>query len=136
MRLVAFGFIIIAATYSVPSYAQNPDDALKIYAVNVVRHPPQFKEPLVSSGIYLGRGVVITVAHVIAPNLRVLIAGRDLPVNVIKQGSPDTTDLAFLSVDEFNLPVSLLLRRIPLCKEPPKAGDNALIVVPWRVRLE
>ena len=68
MRLAGFGFIIIAAAYiSVPSYAQNPDDALRVYAVNVVRTPPQFKEPLVSSGIYLGQGVIITAAHVVGP---------------------------------------------------------------------
>ena len=129
MRLAGFGFIVIAAAYiSVPSYAQNPDDALRVYAVNVVRTPPQFKEPLVSSGIYLGQGAVITAAHVVGPNLRVLIAGRDLPADVIKQGSFDTTDLALLSVDEKHL--SLLLRRNPLCKEPPKAGDNVVVVVP------
>ena len=59
-----------------------------------------------------------------------LIAGRDLPADVIKQGSFDTTDLALLSVDETHLPVSLLLRRNPLCKEPPKAGENVVVVVP------
>ena len=129
MRLAELGFIILAATYSASSYAQNPDDALKVYAVNVVRDHPQSKEPFVSSGIYLGQGMVITVAHVIGPNLRVRIAGRDLRVDIIKQGSSDTTDLALLSVDELNLPVSLLLRRNPLCKEPPKAGDNVVVVV-------
>lgn len=130
MRLAGFAFIIIAAAYSVPSYAQNPDDALKVYAVNVVRTPPQSKEPLISTGIYLGQGTIITVAHVLGPNLRVRIAGRDLPVDIIKQGSFETTDLALLSVNEMHLPVSLLLRRNPLCKEPPKAGDNVVVAVP------
>src|SRR5262249_10296049 len=54
-----FGFIVITAAYaSVPACAQNFDDALQVYAVKVVRTAPQSKEPLVSSGISLGRGAV------------------------------------------------------------------------------
>ena len=114
-----------------PSNAQNPDDdALRVYAVNIIRTPQQSNGRLINSGIYLGRGALITAAHVVGPNLRVLIAGEELPAEVIKQGSFETTDLALLSVDRTHLPVSLLLRRNPLCKEPPKAGDIVIVVVP------
>ena len=50
---------------------------------------------------------------------RVLIAGQDLRANIIKLSSFEQTDLALLSADETKLPVSLRLRRNPLCKAPP-----------------
>ena len=125
-----FGIIITtAASISVPSNAQNLDDALRVYAVKVIRTPPQSNRSLISSGVYLGRGAIITAAHVVGPNLRVVIAGQELPADVIKLGSSET-DLALLSVDQTHLPVSLLLRRNPLCKEPPEAGDTVIVVVP------
>ena len=144
MRLAAwFGFIIIAAAnISAPAHAQSPDgslspdDSLRIYAVNVVHSRP-FKEPFVGYGIYLGQGAVITAAHVVGrwpsfiSNPRVLIAGQELPAKIIKEGSFETIDLALLSVDEERLPVSLRLRRNPLCKEPPKAGENVIVVLSY-----
>ncbi len=102
---------------------------------SIVAH---FKEPFTGYGIYLGQGAVITAAHVLGrwpyfiSNPRVLIAGQELPAKVIRTGSPGTTDLAILSVDETRLPVSLRLRRNPLCKEPPQAGENVIVVVPGR----
>jgi len=144
MRLVAwFDFIIIAAaTISVPVHAQSldgslsPDDSLRIYAVNVVHSRP-LEEPFIGYGIYLGQGAVITAAHVLGrwpsfiSNPRVLIAGQELTAKVIKEGSSETIDLAVLSVDEARLPVSLRLRRNPLCKEPPKAGDDVIVVLSY-----
>jgi hypothetical protein len=142
MRLAAwFGFIIIAAANMyVPAQAQspdgslNPDDSLRIYAVNVVHSRP-LEEPFTGYGIYLGKGAVLTAAHVLGrwPSLisdpRVLIAGQELPAKVIKNGSFETTDLAILTVDEERLPVSLRLRRNPLCKKSPKAGENVIVVL-------
>jgi hypothetical protein len=137
MRLAArFGFIIIAAAcISVPVQAQSPDDDLKVYAVNVVKTPP-FEKQFTGFGIYLGHGTVITAAHVVGhwpalTNPRVLVAGLDLPAKVIKEGSFETVDLALLSVDEARLPISLRLRRNPLCKEPPKAGQNVIVVLSY-----
>jgi len=142
MRLAAwFGFITIAAA-TAPLHAQSfdgslsPDDSLRIYAVNVVHSRP-LKEPFIGYGIYLGQGAVITAAHVLGrwpsliSNPRVLIAGQELPAKVIKEGSFDTIDLALLSVDEAHLPVSLRLRRNPLCKDPPKAGENVIVVLSY-----
>src|ERR1022692_3532145 len=62
---------------------------------------------------------------------RVLIADQELPAKVIKEGSFETIDLALLSVDEARLPVSLRLRRNPLCKEPPRAGENVIVVLSY-----
>ena len=142
MRLAAwFGFIAIAVA-AAPLYAQSSDgslssdDSLRIYAVNVVHNRP-FKEPFIGYAIYLGQGAVITAAHILGhwpsfiSNPRVLIAGQELPAKIIKEGSFETIDLALLSVDEARLPVSLRLRRNPLCKEPPKAGENVIVVLSY-----
>jgi hypothetical protein len=142
MRLAAwFGFITIAAA-TAPLQAQSldgslsPDDSLRIYAVSVVHDRP-LEEPFIGYGIYLGQGAVITAAHVMGrwpgfiSHPRVLIADQELPAKVIKEGSFETIDLALLSVDEARLPVSLRLRRNPLCKEPPKAGENVVVVLSY-----
>ena len=111
-----------------------PDDSLQIYAVTVV-HAAPFKYPFIGYGIYLGRGKIITAAHVVGrwplfKNLRVLIAGLDLPAEVIKQSDFDDADLALLSVDESRLPISLQLRRSPICHEPLMPGTSVAIVSP------
>jgi S1-C subfamily serine protease len=125
-----------AENISAPPIAENPDDALRIYAVDVV-HTRPFNDPFIGYGIYLGQGVVVTAAHVVGrwphfTNPRVLIAGRDLPAKVIKEGSSEQTDLALLSLDQERLPVSLQLRRNPLCKEPLLVGMNVVVVYPER----
>jgi hypothetical protein len=144
MRLAAwFGLTVIAAAnLCVAAQAQSrddslsPDDSLRVYAVNVIHNRP-FKEPFIGYGIYLGQGAVITAAHVMGgwpsfiSNPRVLIAGQELPAKIIKEGSFETTDLALLSVDEEKLPVSLRLRRNPLCKEPPRPGANVIVVLSY-----
>lgn len=118
------------------AHAQSSDADLKIYAVNVVKTPP-FEKQLTGYGIYVGHGAIITAAHVMGhwpafTDPRVLVAGLDLPAKVIKEGSADQTDLALLSVDKERLPLSLLLRRNPLCKQPPVIGTNVVIVYPTR----
>ena len=134
-RAVGVIFVIIAATsISVPVQGQSPDDSLRIYAVNVVKTTP-FEKPFTGYGIYLGKGAVITAAHVIGrwgflKDPHVLIAGQSLPAKIIKEGSADQIDLTLLSVDEARLPVSLRLRRNPLCKQPPNVGENVIVVVP------
>jgi hypothetical protein len=118
-----------------PGNAQSSnDDSLRIYAVNVVKTPP-FQKQFNGDGIYLGQGVVITAAHVVGhfPDItqpRVLIAGQDLPAHIIKQGSFEEIDLALLSVDQNRLPVSLLLRRNPLCTGPLRLGGEVIDVTP------
>ena len=126
--------IVLALKLTIPSIAQSNDDSLRVYAVNVVKTPP-FQRQFTGYGIYLGQGVVITAAHVVGhwPSItqpRVLIAGQDLPAHIIKQGSYETIDLALLSVDQNRLPVSLLLRRNPLCTGPLRVGEEVVDVIP------
>ena len=134
MRSVAtFGLVCVAAAYfSGPAHAQTADDSLKIYAVNVVKTPP-LRKPVTGDGIYLGQGMVITAAHIVGhwpffTRPHVLIGDQDLPSKIIKEGSFETTDLALLSVEDAQLPVSLRLRRNPLCKEAPKTGTPVIDV--------
>jgi len=138
VRLAAwFGFAILATAQLWGSaYAETPDDSLRVYAVNVVK-TPLFNNQSTGYGIYLGGGLVITAAHVVGrwPFLtrpHVLIAGQDLPAKVIKQGSFEQIDLALLSVNDAQLPVSLRLRRNPLCKQAPRIGLEVIDVMPER----
>jgi hypothetical protein len=125
---------IIASLLSASVHAQSSDDDLRIYAVKVVKTPP-FEKQVAGFGIYLSQGYVITAAHVVGhwpffTRPRVLIAGQDLPAVVIKEGSFETTDLALLSVEEATLPMSLRLRRNPLCNGSPSIGSEVIDVVP------
>ncbi len=136
MRSVAlFGFIILLAGHiSSPVQAETIDDPLRIYAVNIVKTLP-FRNQFTGYGIYLGKGIIITAAHVVGnwPLLtrpRVLIAGQDLPAKVVKEGSFEQIDLALLSVEEAGLPLSLRLRRNPLCKKAPEVGVEVVDVIP------
>ena len=111
---------------------KDPDDGLKLYTVYVA-HTAPFEKPFVGYGIYLGHGGVLTAAHVVGrwpllTNPRILIAGQDLPATVVKQGAPETIDLTVLSVDETKLPISLRLRRNPLCDKDALAVNRSVVV--------
>jgi S1-C subfamily serine protease len=107
----------------------SPDDSLRIYAVNIIQDPPQ---SWTGYGIYLGRGLVITAAHVVGsaadtkPSVR--IAGMDLPAHAVKEGTQ--VDLTLLSIDEHKLPIYLQMRRLPLCEKAPWPGERVIVAVP------
>ena len=114
----AVGLFVILALFS-PwglAHGQSTDDSLRIYAVNIVRDPPQ---EWTGYGIYLGNGLVITAAHVVGRAARtkpsVRIAGIDLAATAIREGWFELQDLTLLLIDEQKLPPSLRMRRMPLC---------------------
>jgi hypothetical protein len=115
-----------------PSSAQNADDSLLAYAVNVHRTPMQTWGP--GYGIYLGKGLFITAAHVVGrawmTRPKVAIAGQEYPTRVVKEGSFEGTDLTLLSIEQSLLPMRLRLRKNTLCKEPPWPGEQVVTVVP------
>jgi len=129
-------FVVLATTgISTSVCGLTADDSLRIYAVNVVKTTP-FEKPFTGYGIYLGKGAVITAAHVIGrwgflKDPHVLIAGQYLPAKIVKEGS-EQTDVTLLSIDEMRLPASLQLRRNPLCKQPPQVGENVIVIDPDR----
>ena len=128
--------IIAAASISAPVYAQIPDDEFKIYAVGVLNVAP-FARPFSGYGVYLGQNAVITPAHVVGRwplfmDPIISIAGREVPAKVVKKGSFPQLDLALLVVSDTALPMSLGLRRDPLCKAIPSPGTAVIVVSPER----
>jgi S1-C subfamily serine protease len=132
MRHILFLGVALALLLSGrPLCAENPDDSLLIYAVNIHRTPTQSWP---GSGIYLGKGLFITAAHVVGnawlTRPKVVIDEKEYPTRVVKEGSLEGTDLTLLSVEEDQLPIRLRLRRNPLCVEHPWAGEEVITVVP------
>jgi Trypsin-like peptidase domain len=130
MRFAAplcFGFIA-AAGLAGPAHPQDTDDSLRIYGVHINRTP---KQPWTGVGIYLGKGIVITAAHVAGLGFwrkpQVEIAGQDVPTDVLKDGHYHNVDLTLLSVDERQLPVRLGLRRMTLCQNSPWVGEEVIV---------
>jgi len=115
-----------------PAFAESTDDSLLVYAVNIHQTPMQSWGP--GYGIYLGKGLFITAAHVAGHTWftrpKVAIAGTEYPTKVVKAGDFETIDLTLLSVDEKRLPSRLALRRNPLCTQPPWPGEPVITVVP------
>jgi len=107
------------------------DQSLRVYGVNIIRDPPQ---SWTGYGIYLGRGLVLTAAHVVGSAARtkpsVRIAGLVLPATAVKEGDFEHVDLTLLQVDERQLPVSLRLRRMPVCERPSWVGESVIVVIP------
>jgi hypothetical protein len=106
-------------------------DALGLYAVNVFQTP---KQPWPGYGIYLGRGLVITAAHVLGhvglTKPTVLIGGHEIEAKVMREGDFEGVDLTLLEVDERQLPAHIGLRLMPLCASPPHPGQPVVVVIP------
>jgi hypothetical protein len=96
-----------------------------------VQNPPQ---SWTGYGIYLGKGLIVTAAHVVASAVRtkpsVRIGNLDLAAHVIKEGSFERVELALLSIDEQKLPIYLQMRRMPLCEKAPWVGEPVIVSVP------
>jgi hypothetical protein len=128
--------VLMAGLLSAPVHAQTPDDDLRIYSVSF-NNSVSFIWPFSGYGVYLGRGTILTAAHVagrwsILASPRIVIAGQELPGKIIKKGSFPDMDLALLSIDETSLPLRVRLRLNPLCKTPPNFGASVVVVYPDR----
>jgi len=127
--LVLFGVLLTL----LPSYssAENADNSLLAYAVNVHRTPVQSWP---GYGIFMGKGIFITAAHVVGrawmTRPKVVIDGQEYPTRVIKEGSLEGTDLTLMSVEESLLPMRLRLRQGTLCTDPPRPGEQVVTVIP------
>jgi len=127
---LCFG-VIAAAVFTGPAQPQDAGDSLRLYAVHITRTP---KESWTGNGVYLGRGIVITAAHVAGLGFwrrpRVEIAGSTLPTKVLKDGHFHNVDITLLSVDEAAVPVRLGLRRMPLCRNPLWSNEPVIVATP------
>jgi hypothetical protein len=130
--LLQFGLALLLIFPTIASSAESPEDSLRIAAVNIHQTPMQTWGP--GYGIYLGKGLFITAAHVAGRSWwtrpKVAIAGQEYPTRVVKEGSFEGTDLTLLAVDEDLLPIRLRLRRNELCKTFPIPGEAVITVVP------
>jgi S1-C subfamily serine protease len=126
-RLIVLGSLLFGATAS----AEDADNSLLLYAVSINQTPTTGRS---GTGIYLGKGLVLTASHVVGEALinrpHVTIAGQDLLARVVKQDTFEHSDLALLQIDEDSLPASLKLRRISLCQTPPWPGEDVITVIP------
>src|SRR5215813_7301053 len=115
--MLRFTIGLVLATAALASlgfaHAQPTDDSLRIYAVDIWQDPPQSWGP--GRGVYLGKGLVLTAAHVVGSvaqtKPRVHIAGMELPATPIREGNVERVDLTLLSVDEQKLPVCVTTSR-------------------------
>ena len=118
--------------------ARPTDDSLRIYAVDIWQDPPQSWG--FGRGVYLGKGMVLTAAHVVGSAAdtkpRVHIAGMELPATAIREGNSQRVDLTLLSVDEQKLPVYLQMRRMPLGDNKPWPGEPVVVAIPEGTALD
>jgi hypothetical protein len=129
-----FAFLIgsVLLSLNCSASAENPDDSLLVYAVSI--HLSSATQDWSGYGIYLGKGLIITAAHVVGhawmTKPTVVIGGQEYQARTIKEGNFEHTDLTLLGVEEERLPASLRLRRNPLCSQVPWPGENVITVVP------
>ena len=127
---ILFGALILVGLMR-PSLAEDLDESLLAYAVNIHRTPVQSWP---GYGLYLGRGLFLTAAHVVgrawmtAP--KIVVLGQEYRARAVKEGSFEETDLTLLAVDENLLPMRLRLRLNKLCTKPPLPGQQIVTVVP------
>jgi Trypsin-like peptidase domain len=131
-KVSAFGRAAFAGLATLTGTAAQPYEVdLKSFAVHVNRTQQQ---PWQGYGIYLGNGLILTAAHVpgnVADTKpHVVIAGEDLPASLVKQGDLEHVDLTLLSIDGTKLPIRLQMRRMPLCKRDPYAGESVVVATP------
>jgi hypothetical protein len=101
-------------------------DPLMSYAVDVG-----------GSAIYLGRGFLITAAHVgghIGEMRVARLGGQSISGKWIKAGSFDETDVSIMELDDVLLPNGIrTLRPIHLCTKPAVVDESVLVVAPGNV---
>ena len=120
-RAVVIGLVCLAVG---GARAEPTDNWVQEY---VVQFPGPEGNPG-GAGVYLGKGLVITAAHVVGTTIRaatVKIDGVNVAARLIKGGGDP--DLSLLSMDERTLPTSLLERRMPLCQEQPPVGAPVIL---------
>jgi hypothetical protein len=120
MRIRLVWLLLLMLAWPGSGRAAGPDDSMSIYGVGVNG----------GAGIYLGNGLALSVAHVVGGGIvdkpTVIVAGQRILATVVKESPFEQLDLALLEFDESRLPVSLRLRRIPLCQGKPVPGEDVL----------
>ena len=113
-----------------PGFAENPDDSLLVYAVNIHRTPVQtwVRERDLSRQRIVHHGSPCRGPDWIT-RPKVVIEGQEYPTLVVKEGAFEQTDLTLLSVDEEFLPSRLRLAAQPAV--PRKLPGLVKASSPW-----
>ena len=130
LMLVISSNLVVAL--SLESESPHQTFALQNFAAQVLN-----RGKLSGYGVYLGRGAVLTVAHVVGgwtslEYPQVKIDNALLTAKVIKRGSFPDLDLALLGIDANAIP-TLQLRLNPLCKSPAPNGARVVVAYPDRI---
>jgi hypothetical protein len=131
LRVAVFFIFAFLSSHS-RALAEGAEDSLLEYAASL--RLSNRIQSWSGYGIYLGKGLFITAAHVVGRawlnNPRVAAAGREFSTTVVKEGSFEGTDLTLLSIEERLLPMRWALRRNSLCKQPPTPGQTVVTIIP------
>ncbi|HXP97696.1 MAG TPA: trypsin-like peptidase domain-containing protein [Telmatospirillum sp.] len=105
------------------------------YAVRIGHGGPGDSGQSGNAGLYLGRGLVLTAAHVAGSSpLLVVAAGQPLVAKILKAGTFETVDVTLLSIDPAVLSSSMrALPPLALCEQAAVPGQ-AVVVVDQRGR--
>lgn len=127
--IMVIGFLAAGKAWS----ADDTPSALKAVAVTIQRVPPQ---SWAGYGIFLGDGLILTAAHVagrgILTHPSVVVSGRALPTETVKEGSYPDNDLAVLRVTP-PWPSELDSIHVTICTDPPHPGQPVIVITPDQV---
>ena len=136
MRIIVSIALLAVGPYTAtaaPATVSADDAAFAVFAVHIERTP---KQAWPGFGVYLGNGYVLTAAHVAGTlaltHPRVVVAGKSLPAQQIKEGTFEGDDLTFLRVDTAQLPLNVRSARVELCTREPPVGSDVVVVTPER----
>jgi hypothetical protein len=129
VHLIIAIWLILVGLPPISVFAEDSTDAaLQFYAVQVLHTSEQSPA---GAGIYLGKGLVITAAHITGSNqIGVRFDGVSVPARVLKRGALQKIDLALYAVRENDLPTAYRSLSLPLCETPPQADAPVIVVTP------
>src|SRR5262249_179701 len=128
VRFVTAVCLTLSAFAMSGAQAEPTDDSLGVYVVRILLGAEQ---SLGGAGVYLGNRLVITAAPVAGANTSGLgIDGLNVAAKLVKTGTFPRLDLSLVAMDEDKLPVSLRMRRMPLCQQPPRVGVAVIVAAP------
>jgi len=134
---VAFGIVLARGSQA----ATHPVSGFERYAVEIVRGrvaDPNYHGA--GAGIYMGKGLVLTAAHVAGRPTEtnpdtVVVDDRYATASLVKLGSYEGVDVTLLSVDPAAMPPRMRdLPVLSLCVDTPVPGQTVTVVAPGNVR--
>ena len=127
---LSLAFLVISAFSA--ACADDADNSLLPYAVSINRTAAHRS----GTGIYLGKGLILTASHVIGDSLiyrpQVSIGGQDLPARIVKQDNFEAFRSCFLlSIDDRSASNKRATSpHLAVQRHAPWPGEDVITVVP------